>query len=1206
MEQEKKEIEQPNKSTDSDKKRMPKWLRRTLKTVAWTIGSFITLVVVVLCLIVWILTPPRLTPIVESVANDYLNAEVSIGRAELTIWKTFPYMVIDLQKVDVKSKALNGYKGSLPAGSDSLLSVGKVHASFNIAEIPLMKFNIRNILIDEPRINVVIASDSLSNLDIFPPSEEKEEGPSPFIINSLVVNKFQITNNRGITYTDMRDSTYARIDTKTISLDYETDRFYSFLFDGDVHFKSPARQINQSIPIYIKGAALWDIKDPTHCVVRNLNLNVADIPVTLDTDMRFDSVLAVNSLNIAVGPIVFDKVFRHVPANYRYGLDAFKTNFSASAKFTLAAPYKLTGRYYPTFKAELTIPDCYVANQKKGTRINEFGIAANLDFNGLMPNQSTLSIRKILLDGFGIHLNVSGTADHLLNDPNINAKITGNVDLATVLRLLPQEFPFRLAGEMEMGTDLKFALSDLSVNTFQRMKVNGIVKMRNIRYTVPSDSLLFFARSSAIRFGTDNEFNGPDNQIKNVLMASVSMDSVILAQPGLRLAANGFKAGIGSVGDMESLLDSTQLTPIGARISLDKLAMFSLLDSSRIRLNGIQTDASIRRFGKSGRLPLLTFGIDAKRISYSDPMTFLSLRNGDIKLSANIKPQRQRRRIMARIDSICKRHPELPRDSVVARYLRRYHTNIAANEITSSDEFIDLSVDNELQRLFRQWDMRGSIKAEQGRLFTPYFPLRNELKDLDMSFSTKKFDLHSLTFRTGKSDLNLKGEVNNISDAMLGSKRKPLTLVLYAFSDTLDANQIMAAIYRGNRFANSSDKSSFSFNTAENENQVEDMVEQSSDETDTTRYAILIPKNIVLDVNLLNKNAYYTDFKLSDLHSSIKMNNGVLNLRDLSGKSADGNLKLDLVYASADRNDIGMGLYLDLRDINVGRFMKLMPGIDTIMPMLKGVDGVINARLAATTKIDSLMNVMLPTTNAVLDIDGKNLVLLDSETFRQIAKLLRFKNKERNLIDSLAVQAAVYDSQLDVYPFILKMDRYKLGVTGWNDFETNYQYHISVLDSPIFFKFGINLSGNLLKDEMKFRLGKAKVKEDEVARSTLIADTTKVNLFKQMDEIFRRGADAGLRNDRSLHGKRKPRRYIDTTMTADERLSAADSLRLIEEGIIERPDTTKADLATPSDGATTPDKKQKKPIKQRRKQQNPDGILRKQPATRPDSNNDND
>lgn len=252
------------------------------------------------------------------------------------------------------------------------------------------------------------------------------------------------------------------------------------------------------------------------------------------------------------------------------------------------------------------------------------------------------------------------------------------------------------------------------------------------------------------------------------------------------------------------------------------------------------------------------------------------------------------------------------------------------------------------------------------------------------------------------------------------------------------------------------------------------------------------------------------------------------------------------------------------------------------------------------------MNVMLPTTNAVLDIDGKNLVLLDSETFRQIAKLLRFKNKERNLIDSLAVQAAVYDSQLDVYPFILKMDRYKLGVTGWNDFETNYQYHISVLDSPIFFKFGINLSGNLLKDEMKFRLGKAKVKEDEVARSTLIADTTKVNLFKQMDEIFRRGADAGLRNDRSLHGKRKPRRYIDTTMTADERLSAADSLRLIEEGIIERPDTTKADLATPSDGATTPDKKQKKPIKQRRKQQNPDGILRKQPATRPDSNNDND
>lgn len=228
--------------------------------------------------------------------------------------------------------------------------------------------------------------------------------------------------------------------------------------------------------------------------------------------------------------------------------------------------------------------------------------------------------------------------------------------------------------------------------------------------------------------------------------------------------------------------------------------------------------------------------------------------------------------------------------------------------------------------------------------------------------------------------------------------------------------------------------------------------------------------------------------------------------------------------------------------------------------MMKGIDGVINARLAATTKIDTLMNVILPTTSAALNISGKDLVLLDTETFRQVSKMLRFKNRNRNVIDSLSVEATALNSQLDVYPFILRMDRYKLAVVGWNDFDTNYKYHISVLDSPLPFKFGINLSGNILRDNMKFRLGKAKLKENEVAQTSSITETTKKNLFRQMDEIFRRGAEAGLREERHHHNGPVPdtnnhRRGFDA-ITEDDRLTAADSLQLIANGLIEAPDTT--------------------------------------------------
>ena len=310
-----------------------------------------------------------------------------------------------------------------------------------------------------------------------------------------------------------------------------------------------------------------------------------------------------------------------------------------------------------------------------------------------------------------------------------------------------------------------------------------------------------------------------------------------------------------------------------------------------------------------------------------------------------------------------------------------------------------------------------------------------------------------------------------------------------------------------------------------------------------------------------NKYARYADLDVTNLRSDLLVNNGVLNLRNLSGRAYDGQLDLDLVYASANKNEIGAGMYLKLTDIQVGKFLKLMPGLDSIMPMLKGVDGVIDARLLASTRIDSLMNVIIPSTNAALNIKGKNLVVLDSETFRKIAKMLMFKNKQRNLIDSLAVEVAAYDSRIDVYPFMLTMDRYRLGMSGYNDFDMNYNYHVSILKSPLPFKFGINISGNA--DDMKIRLGKAKIKENEVARTSLVNDTTKVNLFKQMQSMLRKGAQAALQNS-DLYDERKKSqlRKMRKNISDDDQLSKQDSLNLISEGIIEAPDTLAVPDAT--------------------------------------------
>jgi hypothetical protein len=108
-------------------------------------------------------------------------------------------------------------------------------------------------------------------------------------------------------------------------------------------------------------------------------------------------------------------------------------------------------------------------------------------------------------------------------------------------------------------------------------------------------------------------------------------------------------------------------------------------------------------------------------------------------------------------------------------------------------------------------------------------------------------------------------------------------------------------------------------------------------------------------------------------------------------------------------------------------------------------------------------------------VKGKNLVLLDGETFTEIAKMLYFKNKQRNLIDSISVEMILRDNYLMIFPFHLAIDRYQVALGGTQYLNMDFDYHITVLKSPIPFKFGLNLKGN--PDHMKIRLAKALYKD---------------------------------------------------------------------------------------------------------------------------------
>jgi hypothetical protein len=97
---------------------------------------------------------------------------------------------------------------------------------------------------------------------------------------------------------------------------------------------------------------------------------------------------------------------------------------------------------------------------------------------------------------------------------------------------------------------------------------------------------------------------------------------------------------------------------------------------------------------------------------------------------------------------------------------------------------------------------------------------------------------------------------------------------------------------------------------------------------------------------------------------------------------------------------------------------------------------------------------------------------MDGETFSEIAKKLRFNKKTENKIDSLSAEFTVFRNEVDIYPFLIVMDKYKAVVSGKHNLDMNFDYHISVTDSPLPFRLGVDVKGNL--DDMKFIPAKCK------------------------------------------------------------------------------------------------------------------------------------
>lgn len=1114
---------------------------RIAKTAAWAIGITIALIVLLLSAAVWILTPARLTPLVRDIANKNLNAEVALSKAELTLWKTFPHLYIDLDSVTIKSDAFASLSESqralLPQDADTLLSIDKFHGAINLPALLKGDIRLYDVELTSPAINAVSYNNEICNFYIVPESEESTDSESSDIPD-ISINRFEIINCMPIRYVSVADSLDISLILRQSRI-LNSESKYEVTLNSDLKALLPPDIDIDSMAIAIDGKIQWLHERPEWITLENFNITAGPVNAIINSSINFATPLTVENLAMTVNSLSPEEVMAHIPPQWRGDIKELSTNMKIDMALELTRPYPLNSKSMPSCAADIVIKPCSLKYDRYTLRDVEADMT--IVVNGDDPDRSTVNLRHLRAATDGARISIKGNATSLLSNPYIDARIKATADFAKLPYDMRAAIPGSVKGRLEFDSDARLHLEDLTPKRFHRILLKGDLSLHDIDASLPENGLYLYTRNTRVTLGTNTSFITDAQRVDSLLTASVNIDTIRVDISGMDIAAKGLKGGIGCPNKASSS-DTTRINPIGATIKAESIRYMDS-DSMRMWLRGAKLSGAIQRYEGQGRVPLLRLNTGADIAVYADRFNRLLMRKGNFDIKAHMKPRRELPpRLKARYDSLAALHPGLAPDSIFT-LMRNSMPGRKAD--MSKYDIVDFGLDQNAKRMLLRWDVSGCITAERGMLFSTYFPLRNRIENIDLRFTTDSILLNNLKYTAGHSDFMINGAIRNVRQALIS--RRPVQVNMTLESDTLDINQIVQAAYKGSAFAEQVKDGSISIDGIEDEKSIQELADSVTQSADTS--ALLVPMNVRADIKMKARQVIYADVTMQNFKGDLLINNGALNLRDLSAGSAIGGAALTALYTAPTKDDIRFGFGLKLNDMHIKEFINLIPAVDSLMPLLKDFDGVIDADIAATTEVDSCMNLILPSLEAAIKLSGENLVLLDAETFKTLSKWLMFKDKKHNVIPHMEVEMLVDNSMLELFPFVFDFDRYRLAVMGSNDLALNYKYHISVLKSPMPFKFGLNLSGNT--DKMKVRLGKAKYKPDQAGEKIAIVDTTRVNLLKEIDRVFSRGAKAARLS--GLKVARQPEKV--TFEELNDTISHNDSIMFIEKGILPKPES---------------------------------------------------
>ncbi len=448
-------------------------MKKALKISAITLGA-----VLLLMFILPFAFKGKIKEQVQKEINKNLNASVAFDGVGLSLFSHFPDMTLNLKKLNVVG--INEFS------KDTLAGIPSLSLTLNLMSVIRGKdYEVKQVLLDSPRLLFKVLKDGKVNWDIMKPSGTADTSAAPSAFK-VKLNKVRI-NNGNFIYDDAQTPMYFALNGLDGGLSGDMTAELTSLkinaaaremiadYDGVRYMGKTRISLNTLLDADLKNwkftfkGAAFSLND-LHFLADGFFAMPRD---GYDMDIRF-----------AAKENTFKSFLSLIPAMYAKDFASVKTD--GTMAFDGFVKGKYTDLLIPSFGLNLKIVNAMFSYPGLPGNVTNINVLAAITNPDGVTDHTVVDVSKLQLQLMQNPVDATFTLKTPVSDPEINGMLKGTLNLSDVSKVYPLGDKTALSGLIKADVTLNGKMSSIEKGLYEQFKAAGYATVEKMAYSSPA------------------------------------------------------------------------------------------------------------------------------------------------------------------------------------------------------------------------------------------------------------------------------------------------------------------------------------------------------------------------------------------------------------------------------------------------------------------------------------------------------------------------------------------------------------------------------------------------------------------------------------------------------------------------------------------------------------------------------------------------